>query len=131
MFDDNTKFVAYNDLRWSGVLKAIPKSPNILQPIFEAFTNSLESIRLRQQKGNKFKSYIKIIMDYNSTLDGNGVDLSSLTIIDNGIENLAKFFIFHQEFKFINGNAFNGWSYFRVAEFGFGLTFKLNVLHFN
>ena len=36
MFDDNTKFVAYNDLRWSGVLKAIPKSPNILQPLFEA-----------------------------------------------------------------------------------------------
>ena len=85
MFDDNTKFVAYNDLRWSGVLKAIPKSPNILQPLFEAFTNSLESIRLRQQNGDKFESYIKIIMDYNSTLDGKGVDLSSLTIIDNGI----------------------------------------------
>ena len=82
MFDDNTKFVAYNDLRWSGVLKAIPKSPNILQPLFEAFTNSLESIRLRQQNGDKFESYIKIIMDYNSTLDGKGVDLSSLTVID-------------------------------------------------
>ena len=106
MFDDNTKFVAYNDLRWSGVLKAIPKSPNILQPLFEAFTNSLESIRLRQQNGDKFESYIKIIMDYNSTLDGKGVDLSSLTIIDNGIgfdkENYKRLITFKDDTKGFN-----------------------------
>ena len=45
MFDDTSKFIKYNDLKWSGILKSIPKSPNILQPLFEAFTNSLESIK--------------------------------------------------------------------------------------
>lgn len=85
MFTDITKFVEYSDLRWSGVLKGIKKSANLLQPVFEAFTNSLESIRLRQQKGADFDPFITITLDYNASLTGEGVDLSSITITDNGI----------------------------------------------
>lgn len=85
MFTDITKYVKYSDLRWSGVLKSIKKSPNLLQPIFEAFTNSLESIRLRQQKGVGFEPFITISLDYNASLTDKGLDLSSITITDNGI----------------------------------------------
>ena len=68
MFDDTSKFIKYNDLKWSGILKSIPKSPNILQPLFEAFTNSLESIKLRQQTGDEFAAYINITLDFNANL---------------------------------------------------------------
>lgn len=85
MFTDITKFVEYSDLRWSGVLKGIKKSPNLLQPIFEAFTNSIESVRLRQQKGDDFEPFITIALEYNASLTGKGVDLSFITITDNGI----------------------------------------------
>lgn len=50
MFTDQNKFVEYKDLKWSGILKSIKKSSNVLQPLFEAFTNSMEAIRLRQNK---------------------------------------------------------------------------------
>lgn len=32
MFTDQNKFVEYKDLRWSGILKSIKKSSNVLQP---------------------------------------------------------------------------------------------------
>lgn len=37
------------DLRWKGVIKSVYKSGNKLQPIFEALTNSFESIELRKR----------------------------------------------------------------------------------
>ena len=58
MFTDQNKFVEYKDLRWSGILKSIKKSSNVLQPLFEAFTNSMEAIRLRQNKRDSFDTYI-------------------------------------------------------------------------
>lgn len=64
MFDDKNKFVAYQGLKWSGILKGISKSQNPFQPLFEAFTNSLESIRMRQATEDIFSTiyhhYIKL-----------------------------------------------------------------------
>lgn len=85
MFEDVTKFVEYKDLRWSGILKSIKKSANILQPLFEGFTNSLEAIRLCQRTGVEFDPYINVILNFNASLGGNREDLSDITIEDNGI----------------------------------------------
>ena len=106
MFDDHTKFVKYSDLKWSGVLKAIRKSANILQPLFEAFTNSLESIRLRQQKGDHFNAHIKVIMDFNADMEGKGCFFNGFTIVDNGIgfdnENYRRLITFKDDTKGFN-----------------------------
>ena len=85
MFDDRNRFVAYQGLRWSGILKGISKSQNPFQPLFEAFTNSLESIRMRQAIRESFQPYITITLNFNSDLGAEGTDLHSINIIDNGI----------------------------------------------
>ena len=105
-FDDVTKFEKYNDLKWSGILKSIKKSANILQPLFEGFTNSLESIKMRIKRGDDFSPYINIILSYNSSTDGDSLDLSSLTIEDNGIgfdeDNYKRLVVFKDDTKGYN-----------------------------
>ena len=106
MFEDVTKFVEYKDLRWSGILKSIKKSANILQPLFEGFTNSLEAIRLRQRTGVEFDPYIYVILNFNASLGGNREDLSDITIEDNGIgfdeNNYKRLIIFKDDTKGFN-----------------------------
>lgn len=106
MFEDVTKFVEYKDLRWSGILKSIKKSANILQPLFEGFTNSLEAIRLRQRTGVEFDPYINVILNFNASLGGNREDLSDITIEDNGIgfdeNNYKRLIIFKDDTKGFN-----------------------------
>lgn len=106
MFTDLYKFVEYKDLRWSGILKSIKKSGTILQPLFEAFTNSIEAIKLRQKKGDNFDAYVNIILDFNSNLEGASINLASLTIEDNGIgfdeENYHRLIIFKDDTKGFN-----------------------------
>lgn len=106
MFTDLNKFVEYKDLRWSGILKSIKKSSNVLQPLFEAFTNSMEAIRLRQNKRDSFDAYINIILDFESNLLGESIDFVSLTIEDNGIgfdeENFNRLIVFKDDTKGFN-----------------------------
>ena len=106
MFTDQNRFVEYKDLRWSGILKSIKKSSNVLQPLFEAFTNSIEAIKLRQKTGDIFDAYINIILDYNSDLMGESIDFVSLTIEDNGIgfdeENFKRLIVFKDDTKGYN-----------------------------
>ena len=106
MFDDNNKYFKYQDLRWSGILKSIAKSPDILQPLFEGFTNSIESIRLRSARGDSFEPYIRINLSYNATLSGEMDVLSSISIIDNGVgfdsENFKRLTIFKDDTKGFN-----------------------------
>ena len=106
MFTDQNRFVEYKDLRWSGILKSIKKSNNVLQPLFEAFTNSIEAIKLRQKTGDIFDAYINIILDYNSDLMGESIDFVSLTIEDNGIgfdeENFKRLIVFKDDTKGYN-----------------------------
>lgn len=106
MFNDQKKFVEYKDLRWSGILKSIKKSSNVLQPMFEAFTNSMEAIRLRQNKGDTFDAYINIILDFESDLMGESIDFVSLTIEDNGVgfdeKNFNRLVVFKDDTKGFN-----------------------------
>ena len=106
MFTDLNKFVEYKDLRWSGILKSIKKSSNVLQPLFEAFTNSMEAIRLRQNKRDSFDAYINIILDFESDLMGESIDFVSMTIEDNGIgfdeENFNRLIVFKDDTKGFN-----------------------------
>ena len=106
MFNDKKKFVEYKDLRWSGILKSIKKSSNVLQPMFEAFTNSMEAIRLRQNKGDTFDAYINIILDFESDLMGESIDFVSLTIEDNGVgfdeKNFHRLVVFKDDTKGFN-----------------------------
>ena len=106
MFTDQNKFVEYKDLKWSGILKSIKKSSNVLQPLFEAFTNSMEAIRLRQNNGDSFDAYINIILDFKFDLLGESLDFVSLTIEDNGIgfdeENFNRLIVFKDDTKGFN-----------------------------
>lgn len=106
MFEDKNKFVKYQGLKWSGILKGISKSQDPFQPIFEAFTNSLESIRMRQAKNESFQPYIIISLNYNSDLESAGTDLYSINIIDNGIgfdsENFNRLKTFKDDTKGFN-----------------------------
>lgn len=106
MFTDQNKFVEYKDLKWSGILKSIKKSSNVLQPLFEAFTNSMEAIRLRQNNGDSFNAYINIILDFKYDLLGESIDFVSMTIEDNGIgfdeENFKRLIVFKDDTKGFN-----------------------------
>ena len=106
MFDDINKYVKYKDLRWSGVLKSIKKSPNVLQPLFEAFTNSLEAIKLRQRERVDFSPYIKVTLNFDSNLHGERSTIKDISIEDNGIgfneQSYARLVVFKDDTKGFN-----------------------------
>lgn len=82
-YKDN-EFIKARDLSFDGVLHDIKKSKTALQPLFEAFTNALEAIKIRQNSDNRFKGeiYIKINTSETTTLIP---EFISLSITDNGI----------------------------------------------
>lgn len=44
MFTDQNKFVEYKDLRWSGILKSIKKSSNVLQPLVITLDENVSNV---------------------------------------------------------------------------------------
>lgn len=85
MYQDN-QYIIPDGLYWPEILrKDISKSSTSLQPIYEAFTNSIEAIRDRQKIDSTHKGEItiKIYSTENTTPDS--YTFSSLSIIDNGI----------------------------------------------
>ncbi len=94
-FRDNT-FITADGLHYEGVLRDVDKSRLSLQPIFEAFTNSLEAIK--SQKILDFAGEIKITA---TQLTDGSPEFKSLTIEDNGIgfnENEFKRFNTYKDF---------------------------------
>lgn len=85
MFSDISKFHKYSELSWDGILKSFKRSENLLQPLFEAFTNSLEAITMRRDKNVSFSPKIDIFLNYNCNLESKSADLYSIEILDNGI----------------------------------------------
>ncbi|WP_281635465.1 hypothetical protein [Flavobacterium marginilacus] len=77
-------YVVTNDLKFAGVLHDIKKSQRALQPIFEAFTNSIEAIKIRAKEDLKYDGKINITIKIKSNL-GNYSEFESITIKDNGI----------------------------------------------
>lgn len=104
---DDTKFLKYTGLRWSGILKSIKKSSNQFQPIFEAFTNSLEAIRLRQEVGAQFTPYVKVVLNFSpSLIEGVPHELIDVSIEDNGVgfdrKNYTRLITFKDDTKGFN-----------------------------
>lgn len=82
MYPDNSHITS-NDLYFTGVLHDIKKSKTALQPIFEAFTNSLEAIKDKAHNVADFKGEIDISIYVNENISY--IEFDKLTITDNGI----------------------------------------------
>lgn len=70
---------------WRGIVKDVKKAPSFLQPIYEAFTNSLESIKIRQKVEKNFEQKITITLHLNTTLVDDDFEYKSLSVEDTGI----------------------------------------------
>lgn len=83
---ENNKFITAESLYWPEILrKDVTKSGTALQPIYEAFTNSVEAISDRKKIYPSVKGKIIIkIYSTKSTEEGKYI-FSHLSIIDNGI----------------------------------------------
>lgn len=79
LYEDNSH-IATRDLMFLGVLQDIKKSKVALQPIFEAFTNAIEAIKIRSNTGGRIEIDIKAV---ETTVES--TEFNSLTITDNGI----------------------------------------------
>ncbi len=85
MYQDN-QYIIPDGLYWPEILrKDVSKSGTSLQPIFEAFTNSIEAIRDRRKFDTSHKGEIIIKIYSTETTVKNSFSFSSISIIDNGI----------------------------------------------
>lgn len=80
----NNEFITAVDLSFSGILYDVKKSKTALQPVYEAFTNALEAIKMRQKSGDATKGKIHIRIDANKTTLGI-TEFDAIAITDNGI----------------------------------------------
>lgn len=83
-YEDN-QYIVPESLYWKGVLHNFSKSRTALQPIFEAFTNAIEAIKIKQQIDNDFKGEIVIKIIATETTVVGSTNFSSISITDNGI----------------------------------------------
>jgi len=82
-YKDN-QFIKANDLSFIGVLRDIKESRSALQPVFECFTNALESAKIKQDSNVDYKGKISIKIYTTKTLLEN-TEFHHLSITDNGI----------------------------------------------
>ncbi len=82
-YKDN-QYITARDLSFTGVLHDIKKSKAALQPIFEAFTNATEAIKIKSLVDSTFKGEIEIHIKASENTAQTS-DFNSLTITDNGI----------------------------------------------
>lgn len=81
---ENETYVINDGVLYEGVLRDIKRSRLSLQPVYEAFTNALEAIKLRQSKKEDFQPEITITIRSRQTTDGN-YEFEKLEIEDNGV----------------------------------------------
>ncbi|MFY7813943.1 MAG: ATP-binding protein [Chryseobacterium taeanense] len=84
VYQDNT-YITTKDLLFKGILHDIKKSKTSLQPIFEAFTNALEAIKIKAQQIPDYKGKIEIKINSVDTTVENAYEFASLSITDDGI----------------------------------------------
>lgn len=82
MLYDNWTYFKTEALDYKGQLKNIKKSKTKLQPLFEALTNSIEAIKLSD---NKDKRIIEIKLNFTTTNLMSNSELNEIIFIDNGI----------------------------------------------
>lgn len=83
-YPDNTH-ITTQDLLFKGILHDIKKSKVSLQPIFEAFTNAIEAIKIKSQQDSNYKGRIEIKINAIETTIQDSYEFSSLSIQDNGV----------------------------------------------
>lgn len=82
-YKDNT-FISARDLSFKGVLHDIKKSRTALQPVFEAFTNAIEAIKIKQLIDSNFRGKIELKIEASENNDTSS-DFNKITITDNGV----------------------------------------------
>ncbi|MBC7523918.1 MAG: ATP-binding protein [Flavobacterium sp.] len=85
MIEAVSKFVVAKDLSFSGILHDIKKSPTSLSPIFEAFTNALESLKTKKKDDERFGNGKIFISIYANELTDSTSEFRALEIFDNGV----------------------------------------------
>ncbi|WP_428069903.1 hypothetical protein [Chryseobacterium gambrini] len=85
MVKEKSEFITARDLSFSGILQDIKKSNTSLQPVYEAFTNALESIKIKKNNTSDFTEGKIIISIYSAELTDTTSEFKYLTIEDNGI----------------------------------------------
>ncbi|CAM4127217.1 ATP-binding protein [Cytophagaceae bacterium 50C-KIRBA] len=83
-YEDN-QYIVPESLYWKGVLHNFSKSRTALQPIFEAFTNALEAIKILQKTEPSYKGEISIRINSAETTVPDSYNFAGLSISDNGI----------------------------------------------
>jgi hypothetical protein len=83
-YEDN-QYIVPESLYWRGVLQNFSKSRTALQPIFEAFTNAIEAIKIQQQSQPGYKGEISIRINASETTVADSFNFDSISITDNGI----------------------------------------------
>lgn len=84
MIQEAPHFIVANDLRFSGILHDIKKSPTSLSPVFECFTNALESIKTKKNEDGFGNGKVVISIHANELTDKSH-EFRSLDLYDNGI----------------------------------------------
>ncbi|KPM33584.1 Hypothetical protein I595_487 [Croceitalea dokdonensis DOKDO 023] len=82
-YEDNT-YVTRDGVYYEGIIREIKRSRNTFQPIYEAFTNALEAIKIREKENNGFNGKILIKIHSTQNTDGS-LTFSKMHITDNGI----------------------------------------------
>jgi hypothetical protein len=82
-YQDN-QYISANDLSFTGVLHDIKKSRTALQPVFEAFTNAIEAIKIKAPLQKDYKGKIQIRINATENTDKTS-DFTNIVISDNGI----------------------------------------------
>lgn len=82
-FKNNTH-ISGDGVYYEGVIRDVNRSKVSLQPVYEAFTNSLEAIRIKEKINKGFKGKIEIKI-YSTQNTDQSYTFSKLQISDNGV----------------------------------------------
>ena len=82
-FENNT-YISGDGVYYEGVIRDVKRSKISLQPVYEAFTNSLEAIRIKENQNIDFKGKIEIKI-YSTQNTDQSYTFSKLQISDNGV----------------------------------------------
>ncbi|GGG66397.1 hypothetical protein GCM10007332_31390 [Epilithonimonas arachidiradicis] len=85
MIEQSPTFIIAKDLSFTGILHDIKKSPTSLSPVFEAFTNALESIKIKKNNNEKFGNGKIVISIYANELTDKTSEFRAIEIFDNGV----------------------------------------------
>lgn len=85
MLKEQPEFIIAQDLSFKGILNDVKKSNTSLSPIFEAFTNALEAIKIKEKSNTGSKKGEIVISIYVEELTDKSFEFREIHISDTGI----------------------------------------------